>query len=485
MCVLILAASVSPVLGSGILGTVTSAIGSLWTAPRNLVAGVFGYGDAESSEEDLIQDPEADAPKWMWSKFQFDDISGSVTRLLRPWIKHYKLTGLNDFDEVIKDVTDQVLELLETEVLSRDMIAPLADLFENWVDALPKTQRIDFFVKAIFPNVKELSSISRPVKWFVGGWGGCLKLVHKATAKKIKRKINEYREIARNKLRLQRSQPIQQRLEWHSADNVALGSAKAKSGISKTKSADFQKLKAELKTHFNGYNRRDTHGKLQIKKIINDIINDVDVRMRRVLEVVTKHYDIRDVNFDLDNFWSKVLRNLLEPFLGMVRYRSRCQKCGGDGKRKGWLLRKRNKTCNTCGGSGLQGDAKIRPVASILNRFRDETVATIMWWFDHKLPADQKYQLVNTIINSPYATARINIKLGWFEAIPGAGWAIKAAGANGVSYTEKGREWLKDWINGYINSKIEECEAILVPQVARLQVASHDIRTHDHPLNRL
>merc|ERR1711964_346054 len=160
-------------------------------------------------------------------------------------------------------------------------------------------------------------------------------------------------------------------------------------------------------------------------------------------------------------FWSKVLRKLLEPFAGIKRDRPRCE-C------RGYRKNKFKKKCRMCGGTGSL-DTKTTRVASILNRFRDETVAIIMCWFDG-LSDGHKHQLVTTLFN--------NINLGWFEAIPGAGW-VKAAGVSGAAnliYIKKLRKMLKDWINGHINSQIEKYVAILVEQVEILHFKIDGVR---------
>jgi len=457
MCVLILAAFVSPVLGTGVLGTMSDVAGTLLMAPVNLVTGIasyVGYGAAESTDEVETPDP----PKLNWSKFQICDIRGSVATMLGPLIKHYGLLRLNELDEVLKKVTNQVLKLVETEILNEDMIAPLADLFMTWVDALPDDQRTVFFKNAVIPNVYRFGS--KWAKFWMRGRTGCWKMVHKKTAKRIKKKIHEYHEIAVNKLKLQRSQPIQYQLRnmqssssssyCVSSDSVALGSEETRSTPS---------LSAMLKIDW-----LDSYEGIDEKIQYEDIIEDIDGSMRGMLEVVKEFYSIEDVNFDLGNFWTKVLRNLLEPVVGIERYRRfhSCQECDGDGVRVSSILR-RNKKCEKCDGTGSHarnGVTRTRECKmaltrehSILCRIRDRTVPIFMRWFDEKLPEDQKDQVVTTILGNVELTR------------------IQSAGLKGAGLLSSNlkRYFLKKGINDRITSKIKEYVAILEPQVWKLR----------------
>jgi len=423
--------------------------------------------------------PADNVPKWDWSNFMFCDINRSVTQLLRPWINHYDLSGLNGLDEVIKEVTNGVLGLLETEVLKDGMITPMVDLFMTWVDSeLDISQRKHFFKTVVIPNVESHAS-----RWDRLWMNKCQqKTIHTKIAKKMKEKVYEYHEIAINKLSFQRNQPIQQRLrDMHSAstDNAALDSEEKE--IHPLEGCLPPLLVEALDEEFADSEYKDTDGKLQTGNLINYIIEDVDRGMRRVMQVVKQYYKITDVPFDVGNFWSKVLRNLLEPFVGLERYRLPCQGrckttatgpghckvatrkclcgsewfdgCGGDGLREGTWRHKRNKTCNACDGTGFSQDTATRVVPSILYLFRDATVLKIMGWVD-TLPEDQREKVVTTILG--------NADLGWKDRV-----ALNTAGLWSSSWK---RDLLEKGINAKVTSKIDEYVAILGPQVTALQV---------------
>jgi len=357
-----------------------------------------------------------------------DKLERSVKKILRPLIEHAKLLDINEtkieharaplkqhrpghlvdtkskwvkcgqWDIVLSDVTREVMDLLNRKVLSADMVEPLCDLFMTWQRELPKKQRTSFYENMLWPNIPDtLKNIKAKIGIAVGG-----KFVQNRTAATIQKKIKEFREKYTKKFNDQigtckrkidgRRNPHATEAECKSygckwfSDSIKIGEL----GPWPKK-----KFRRSHKQSSLSDNEEDSSPRLKFKKYIEDISGSLKILLSsikkfcRVNDCSNKQCGSQnryenehgkcsecrddwneDVDFDLEQFYTKVLRNLLAPIVGY----------------------KINK---------LYGH-KMKKATSILYSIRDGPLRTFLNWIEG-LRADHQNRVVHTITS----------KLGW------------------------------------------------------------------------